>query len=78
MVGCVVYFYKKVLGVPFYLPQGAVRISLARSEDRAIAAAKLRFARRLGVQDWNVRADSFDLVSLADSHLRRRQPMLTG
>jgi hypothetical protein len=62
MTSCIVYFYKKVCGVPFSLPQGSVRISIARTEARALEAAKRRFARRRGVDDWTLRADSYDLV----------------
>jgi hypothetical protein len=62
MVSCVVYFYRKVLGLPFSIPKGAVPIRSARSEARAIEAAKLKFARRQRVEDWSVRADSFDLI----------------
>jgi hypothetical protein len=62
MVHCVVYFYRKVLGVPFSIPKGAVPIRSARSEERAIEAAKLKFARLQGVDNWDVRADSFDLI----------------
>ncbi len=64
MASCVVYFHKRVFGVPFSLPQGSVRITLARNGARAVEAAKLRFARRHGVEHWNLRADSFDLVEL--------------
>jgi hypothetical protein len=77
VVSCIVYFYKKVFGVPFSLPQGSVRISCARSEARAVEAAKLRFARSHCVEDWILRADSFDLVHLGEPPPRRLRPMLT-
>ena len=70
MVNCVVYFYKKVLGVPFSLPQGAVRIVSARNEERAVEAAKRRFARRYKVADWSIRADCCDMVSLSEARWR--------
>jgi hypothetical protein len=66
MLKWVVYFYRKVTGVPFSLPQGAVYILFARNEVRAVKAAKRRFARRHGVRDWRLRADSFDLVQLGE------------
>ena len=62
MVSCSVYFYRKILGVPFAAPQGKVRIRLARNQIRAVEAAKRRFARRLGLSDWRLGADAFDLV----------------
>jgi hypothetical protein len=71
MASCVVYFYKRVFGVSFSLPQGSVRITLARNEARAVEAAKLRFARRHGVEHWNLRADSFDLVELGEARSGR-------
>lgn len=62
MVSCLVHFYRKVLGVPFLVPRGTVQIRSARDETRAIEAAKRKFARKQGVESWNLRADSFDLV----------------
>ena len=78
MVSCVVYFYKQVCGVPFSLPQGSVHISFARNEDRAIEAAKRKFATRRGVPDWKVRADSFDLVRVGMPRSQQLQSVLTG
>ena len=66
MVRCVVYFYKKVFGVPFSLPQGAIHISRARNEARAVEAAKRKFARLHRVTEWQLRADSFDLVRVGE------------
>jgi hypothetical protein len=57
-----VHFYRSVLGVPFALPRGRIEIRSARDEARAVAAAKRKFARRLGVPDWSLRADRFDVV----------------
>ena len=57
-----VHFYRRVLGVPFAVPRGSVEIRLARDEARAIEAAKRRFARRKGIEDWTLLADDFDIV----------------
>jgi hypothetical protein len=70
MIRCVVHFYKTVLGVPFSLPQGSIHIIAAKNEARAVEAAKRRFARRRGIADWTLRADSFDVVGLYATHMR--------
>jgi hypothetical protein len=70
MIQCVVHFYRVVLGVPFSLPQGSVHIVAAKNEARAVEAAKRRFARRRGVADWTLRADSFDVVGLYATPMR--------
>ena len=56
-----VHFYRKVLGLSFSVPRGTVAIRAARDEARAVEAAKRRFARRQGVQDWTWCADAFDI-----------------
>jgi hypothetical protein len=61
MIRCSVHFYRKILGVPFSVAQGTVEIGCARDEARAVLAAQRRFERRLGIQDWKMRADSFDI-----------------
>jgi hypothetical protein len=74
MVGCVVHFYRNVLGIPFIVPRGTVEVRSARDESRAVEAAKRKFARRQGVESWTFRADSFDLVCpdrCPDQHLPR-------
>lgn len=62
MVSCRVDFYKDILGVPFPVIYGKVAIRHARTHNRAIQAAKLRFARRHRISDWNLRADGFGVV----------------
>jgi hypothetical protein len=64
MIRCVVYFYKDIFGVPFSLPQASIHIAAAKNKARAVEAAKRKFARRRGVADWTLRADSFDVVGL--------------
>ncbi len=63
MVGCSIHFYRKVLGVPFSVAQGTIEIRCARDEARAVEAAKRRFERRLGIEHWTIRADSFDVAA---------------
>jgi hypothetical protein len=41
--------------------QSRVVIRRARSEDRAIEAAKKRFARAERIQDWKIRAQQFEV-----------------
>jgi hypothetical protein len=62
MVTCSVFFYREILGVPFAAPRGQVEVRLARNQIRAIEAAKRKFARRLGLSDWRLGADTFDLI----------------
>jgi len=64
MVGCSIHFYRKILGVPFSVAQGTVEIRRARDEARAVQAAKRRFERRLHIEHWTLRADTFDVVTL--------------
>ncbi|MBM0204548.1 hypothetical protein JNW90_16740 [Micromonospora sp. STR1s_5] len=64
MVGCSIHFYRKILGLPFAVAQGTVQIRSARDEVRAVEAAKRRFERRLGIEHWRIRADSFDVATL--------------
>ena len=63
MLSFTVHFYRKVLGLSFLVPRGTVEIRSARSEARAIEAAKRKFARRQKVESWTLRADCFDLVA---------------
>lgn len=57
------HFYRNVLGVPFAVPKGRVQIRLAHDDRHALEAAKRKFARRFGVNDWTLPADHFDVVS---------------
>ena len=60
-MGYRVTFYRQVLGVSFRVPYGVVEIRSARDLGRAIAAAKIKFARRLGIANWRNRADVVDV-----------------
>lgn len=62
MVRCWVNFYRTYLGVPFALSGGTIEVRSARDEDRAVKAAKRKFARRFGVDDWSMLADDFEVV----------------
>ncbi len=64
LVGCSIHFYRKILGIPFAVAQGTVEIRAARDEARAVKAAKRRFERRLRIEHWRIRADSFDVATL--------------
>ncbi len=68
-----VHFYRSVLDVPFAVPRGRIEIRSARDEARAVEAAKRKFARRVGVPDWSLRADQFDVVST-----EQRRPNQSG
>ncbi len=59
MVSCRVNFCREMLGVPFAI--ASIEIRNARDLHRAKRAAELKFARRLGVPHWGVRADRVDL-----------------
>jgi hypothetical protein len=64
---CVVSFYREVFGVPFEIARGSIPIASARSEARAIEAAKRKFARRHGVTEWTLLADGFDCFQSSDA-----------
>jgi hypothetical protein len=49
-----VIFAKEVMGVRF--PIASVEVRRARTADRALRAAELRFSRRFGL-DWRMRAN---------------------
>ena len=63
MIGCRIEFYRDVFGVPFKVARGTVDIHAARDLDRAIEAAKIRFARASRIADWRLRADHFEVES---------------
>lgn len=52
-------------GHPFHCCQRTIEIRAAKSKDRAIAAAKRRFARSEGVAHWHIRANSFAVEDMA-------------
>ena len=63
--------------------QRAVDIHSARDRDRAIRAAKSRFAHLEGVGDWKLHADIFEVVPLSvraawRSATRRQNPPRLG
>ena len=45
--------------------QRAIDIHSAKSRDRAIQAAKKRFARREGITDWQIRASIIEVEEIA-------------
>jgi hypothetical protein len=57
-----VRFSRRVLGLPFTI--ASVHVRSARSPDRALQAAELRFKRLLGLSDWRVRADAVEIEPL--------------
>jgi hypothetical protein len=59
-----VSFFKDVLssnGYPFKCIQQVIEIRRARSADRAVQAAELRYERLLRVHDWMLHADCLEL-----------------
>ena len=58
-----VSFSKRVLGLPF--PVASVVVRVARSPERALRAAKLKFTRMSGLTTWRLRADAADVEPLA-------------
>jgi hypothetical protein len=51
-----VSFSRELFGVPFLI--ALVEVRLARSFERALRAAELRFERHHGLADWRLRADT--------------------
>jgi len=59
-----VSFFKKLLssdGHPFKCIQLAIEVRHARSADRAVKAAELRYKRLHRVHDWTLYADCLEL-----------------
>ncbi|GIK80609.1 MAG: hypothetical protein M5U07_15240 [Xanthobacteraceae bacterium] len=57
-------FFRHLLnssGQPATCLQHVIEICRARYADRAVEAAKHRYARRFGVRDWQLYADSIEL-----------------
>jgi hypothetical protein len=52
-------------GHPFHCCQRIIEIRAAKSKDRAIEAAKRRFARRESISHWHVRAHSIEVEEMA-------------
>lgn len=52
-------------GHNFHCCQGSVEIRAAKSRERAIKAAKHRFARRQAVPHWSVRAHLIEVEEIA-------------
>ena len=48
-------------GKLFHCCQRSIVIRVARSPERAVEAAKKRFARREGICNWNIHADRIEL-----------------
>jgi hypothetical protein len=69
-----VSFFKNLLGFDghtFRCLQQAIVIRRARSVDRAVEAAKLRYERLCHVADWRLHADGVELeIYLLSSHPR--------
>jgi len=57
-----VSFSKRILGVPFAIASVVVRS--ARSPERALRAAEVKFARLFGLPHWRVRADVTEIEQL--------------
>jgi hypothetical protein len=57
-----VSFSKRILGLPFAIASVVVRS--ARSPERALRAAKIKFARLLGLPHWRARADVAEIEPL--------------
>jgi len=57
-----VSFSKRILGLPFTIASVVVRS--ARSPERALRAAEIKFARLLGLPNWRVRADVAEIEQL--------------
>ena len=61
-----VSFFKNLLssdGHPFRCIQRIIKINHARTDDRAIKAAELRYERLKQVHDWKLYADGVELQS---------------
>jgi hypothetical protein len=56
-----------VRGEPAQAEYRAIGIELARDPERAVAAAKKRFARLEGVTHWRLRADYVDIDEIAEA-----------
>lgn len=52
-------------GHSFHCCQEAIEIRAAKSRERAVQAAKHRFARRQAVPDWTVRAHLIEVEEIA-------------
>ena len=57
-----VIFSRVFLGVPF--PVAFIEVRRARDPNRAIRAAELRLARRIGLDDWRERADTVEVEAV--------------
>ena len=69
-----VTFFKHLVssdGHPFNCPQRTIDIRSAKSSDRAIQAAQLRYGRLSHGCDWKLRADEFRLEAIGDAPDRR-------
>jgi hypothetical protein len=56
-------FFKNLLsadGHPFNVLQGTIDVRRSRSPERAMRAAKRRFARARNVSDWTLHADAIE------------------
>jgi len=51
-------------GHPFHCCQRVIEIRAAKSKDRAIEAAKHRFARHEHIPHWHVRAHSLEIEEM--------------
>jgi hypothetical protein len=51
-------------GRPFHCCQRVIEIQAAKSKDRAIEAAKRRFARCESISHWHVRAHSIEVEEI--------------
>ena len=53
-------------GLGFHCPQRLIEIRSAKSRDRALEAAKRRFARGEKIADWRIHASAVEIEELSD------------
>jgi hypothetical protein len=64
---CRVHFYNDTpndRGEMFHVLQCSVEIRAAKSQDRAVEAAKRRFARKEAISDWRIHAQIVEVVEI--------------
>jgi len=65
-------------GHNFHCCQDAIDIRVAKSKERAIQAAKHRFARRQAVSHWTARAHTLEVEEIAPVSQSRTIPTILG
>jgi hypothetical protein len=62
-----IHFFNELMnssGHPFHCCQRVIEIRAAKSKDRAVEAAKRRFARRESISHWHVHAHSIEVEEI--------------